>query len=238
MRTSGPGRGKSRPICGEPFGEPPAPRQIQQDVAEHFTNAATGGSLYDLVFASDSIGGGSALELTEQCLSRIRPGGTLALHTAHADQLVDEVASSLGLADALPAAGNQHAPVEYADKLLGPLCASLDMWTTTYVHPLTGEEPAYDYACGRLADLPGGGPSAAVLPHVHAALGGAESEAARAFDAEYRTRLRAAYPPSRGGVTLLPLTCFFLVARRPSLLDVYSEYAAYHDHQLEKGWKS
>ena len=27
-------------------------------------------------------------------------------------------------------------------------------------------------------------------------------------------------------------------SHRPSLLDVYAEYAAYHNHQLDKGWKS
>ena len=43
---------------------------------------------------------------------------------------------------------------------------------------------------------------------------------------------------ARHGTTIFPATHFFLVAQRPSLLDVYSEYAAYHDHQLTKGWKS
>jgi hypothetical protein len=54
-----------------------------------------------------------------------------------------------------------------------------------------------------------------------------------------RERVARAYPVSRDGITtLFPFTRFFLVARRPSLLDVYSEYATYHDHQLTKGWKS
>ena len=54
-----------------------------------------------------------------------------------------------------------------------------------------------------------------------------------------RKRVAAAYPQSRDGrTTLFPFTRFFLVAKRPSLLDVYSEYADYHDHQLTKGWKS
>ena len=70
------------------------------------------------------------------------------------------------------------------------------------------------------------------------ALGGEESEAAAAYTAAYRARLTAAYPKAADGSTLFPFTRFFLVARRPSLLEVYSEYAAYHDHQLEKGWKS
>ena len=54
-----------------------------------------------------------------------------------------------------------------------------------------------------------------------------------------RRRVAEAYPQSRDGkTTLFPFTRFFLVAKRPSLLEVYGEYAAYHDHQLTKGWKS
>ena len=54
-----------------------------------------------------------------------------------------------------------------------------------------------------------------------------------------RRRVSEAYPQSRDGkTTLFPFTRFFLVAKRPSLLEVYGEYAAYHDHQLTKGWKS
>ena len=59
-----------------------------------------------------------------------------------------------------------------------------------------------------------------------------------AFEARYRERVASAYPKGVDGSTLFPFTRFFLVARRPSLLEVYSEYAAYHDHQLTKGWKS
>ena len=76
------------------------------------------------------------------------------------------------------------------------------------------------------------------LRPILAAFGGEESEEAKAFEAAYRAELKKAYPASRDGSTLYPFTRFFLVARRPSLLDVYSEYAAYHDHQLTKGWKS
>jgi hypothetical protein len=68
--------------------------------------------------------------------------------------------------------------------------------------------------------------------------GGAGSPDADAFEAAYRARLAEAYPKSHDGTTLFPFTRFFLVARRPSLLDVYTEYAAYHNHQLDKGWKS
>ena len=51
-------------------------------------------------------------------------------------------------------------------------------------------------------------------------------------------RLLQAYPRGKDGSTLFPFTRFFMVAQRPSLLDVYMEYAEYHNHQLDKGWKS
>jgi hypothetical protein len=84
-------------------------------------------------------------------------------------------------------------------------------------------------------------PGASTLSAVLAALGGSDgsvSEPARRFDAALRARLLATFPPSKRGVTLIPLTHCFVVARRPSLFDVYSEYAEYHTHQLDKGWKS
>ena len=70
------------------------------------------------------------------------------------------------------------------------------------------------------------------------ALGGEGSEAANAFERTYRERLLEAYPPRPDGSTIFPFRRFFLVASRPSLSDIYSEYAAYHSHQLDKGWKS
>ena len=61
---------------------------------------------------------------------------------------------------------------------------------------------------------------------------------ADAFTRIYRERLLQAYPRGKDGSTLFPFTRFFLIARRPGLMDLYAEYSAYHDHQLEKGWKS
>ena len=112
------------------------------------------------------------------------------------------------------------------EALLGPLCAGLDMWSTTYVQRLTGSEPVYDYVR-----------STGLMP-VLEAFGGEGSEGAAEFERLYRARLQEAYPAQKDGTTLFPFARFFLIAKRPSLLDVYSEYAAYHDHQLTKGWKS
>ena len=244
-------------------------------------------------------------ELLERQLERIRPGGTLAMHLCHAHEqpihrILCDVAAELGVLEqlsahdgacelgvleqlsahdgaplALGALTTALQPAALSDRLLGPLCASLDMWTTTYFLSLRGDDVAYEYLRSGGRGSSGGGdgggggggggssgstgssprsssisgssesnhgsscvPGASTLTTVLAALGGFTSEPARRFDAALRAKLLATFPPSRRGVTLIPQTHFFAVARRPSLLDVYSEYAAYHTHQLDKGWKS
>ena len=142
--------------------------------------------------------------------------------------IIREAAASAGLQpeeiEAVPT--NRYTVQTFDDMLLGPLCQQLDMWTTTYVQRLDGDDAVYHYV------------SSTDMRPLIAALGGEDTEAAKSFREACRTRLAAAYPVSRNGSTLFPFTRFFLVARRPSLLDVYSEYASYHDHQLTKGWKS
>jgi len=272
-------------------------------VADHFAKGRTDGSLYDLVFSSgDDVplarshlarqpeGPVSLPELLERQLERIRPGGTLAMHLCNPHEqpiqrLLCDVAAELGVLEQLSAhdgaplapgaVSTALQPAALADRLLGPLCASLDMWTTTYSLALRGEEAAYELLRTGGGDGGGGGggggsgggggggggtsgtrssrsssesnhgshraPGASTLSAVLAALGGSDgsvSEPARRFDAALRARLLATFPPSKRGVTLIPLTHCFVVARRPSLFDVYSEYAEYHTHQLDKGWKS
>ncbi|WP_418957490.1 trans-aconitate 2-methyltransferase [Streptomyces tritici] len=91
-------------------------------------------------------------------------------------------------------------PAEYLTRLLGHGCAA-DVWETTYLQVLTGEDPVLDWVKGtglrpvltRLEDDP---------------------DAADAFLAEYRDLLRAAYPPGPHG-TVFPFRRVFAVARRP-----------------------
>ena len=49
--------------------------------------------------------------------------------------------------------------------------------------------------------------------------GGEETEVSTAFSELYRQKALKAYPPLADGTTLLPFTRFFLVARRPSVLE-------------------
>ena len=210
-----------------------------EGILEHFSaEAAKTGPLYDLIFSNAAmhwIGMDQPLpELLSQTLARVRPGGVLAMQIPDTREqpshlILREVAASMGLpAEQCTPPTNRHSPQEYGAALLGPLCQDLDMWSTTYVQRLRGPsaDPVYDYVR-----------STGMRPLL-AAFGGEGTEAATAFQEEFRRRVALAYPPAPDGTTLFPFTRFFLVARRPSLLDVYSEYAAYHDHQLTKGWKS
>ena len=91
-----------------------------------------------------------------------------------------------------------HAPDFYVDAL-APHVATLDVWETTYVQILRGENPVAEFVKG-----------SALGPFL-AALDGADRAA---FEAAYRARVRAAYPARANGTTLFPFRRLFLVATR------------------------
>lgn len=99
----------------------------------------------------------------------------------------------LRLGDNLLAAARYHA-------LLTEAGATVDMWETTYFHALAGPDPVLDWLRGTT-----------LLP-VQAALGGAGSAASATFEAALAPRLREAYPPGPGGLTVFPFKRLFLVA--------------------------
>ncbi|MGP4112213.1 trans-aconitate 2-methyltransferase [Streptomyces sp. 4N509B] len=85
--------------------------------------------------------------------------------------------------------------------VLAPLGCALDVWETTYLHVLPGEDPVLDWVKGT------------ALRPVLTALGDDE-EARAAFLSEYRDALRAAYPSSGSHGTVLPFRRLFVVAQR------------------------
>jgi trans-aconitate 2-methyltransferase len=87
-------------------------------------------------------------------------------------------------------------PVDYLALLAGAGC-EVDAWETTYLHVLHGEDAVVDWYKGS-----GLRPVLAALPPAHAG----------EFLAEYRERIRAAYPPAPYG-TVLPFRRVFVVAR-------------------------
>ena len=83
--------------------------------------------------------------------------------------------------------------------LLRPLARRLDIWETTYLHELEGENPVAEWTKGT-----------ALKPLLDAL---AEPERSQ-FETEYRKRVAAAYPPADSGRTLLPFRRLFIVAER------------------------
>jgi trans-aconitate 2-methyltransferase len=82
---------------------------------------------------------------------------------------------------------------------LSPL-AEVDIWTTTYLHVLEGEDPVIEWMKGT-----GLRPYLQGLPDLH------EQEA---FLAAYRVRIARDFPKNADGTTLLPFPRLFIVARR------------------------
>ncbi len=143
------------------------------------------------------------LELLPRLVARVRPGGWLAFqvpgnfdepsHTIRAD-LADEPAYAAHTAGV--AVPDSHDPAVYLDVLAGLGC-TVDAWETTYLHRLTGEDPVFTWVSGT-----GARPTLQALP------AGLREQ----FEAEFRARLRAAYPARAHGV-VLPFRRIFVVAQ-------------------------
>ena len=92
------------------------------------------------------------------------------------------------------------SPAGYYDVLTGAGLAA-DVWETTYLHVLTGDDPVLAWV------------RTTVLRPVLALLG--EDDAAE-LTAAYAAALREAYPQRPDGTTLLPFRRVFAVGSRPS----------------------
>ena len=104
------------------------------------------------------------------------------------------------LAGAAPREDAVLPPDGYLDALTAAGLAA-DVWETTYLHVLRGEDPVLGWVRGT------------VLRPVLAAL---DEDAAAAFTAEYAAALRRAYPARADGTTLLPFRRVFAVGSRPA----------------------
>ncbi|MFF4491099.1 trans-aconitate 2-methyltransferase [Streptomyces sp. NPDC001544] len=141
-------------------------------------------------------------------IAALRPGGTFAFQvpgnfSAPSHRLMRSLARSARwedrLADVLRHEDAVLAPEAYLDRLTGLGCTA-DVWETTYIHLLQGEDPVLDWVQGTglrpvltaLADDPG---------------------AREEFLAEYRAALREAYPAGPHG-TPFPFRRIFAVATR------------------------
>ncbi|PBC63076.1 trans-aconitate methyltransferase [Streptomyces sp. Tue6028] len=140
-------------------------------------------------------------------LDALAPGGVLAFQVpnnldAPLHALLRELAGTARwkehLGGLLRPDDSVHDPLVYLDRLARLGCA-VDVWETTYMQQLTGEDPVLDWAKGT------------ALRPVLTALAD-EPEARDAFVAEYRELLRDAYPAEPYG-TVLPFRRLFAVAR-------------------------
>lgn len=83
---------------------------------------------------------------------------------------------------------------------LAPRAAQMDIWTTTYLQVLTGDDPVLAWIKGT-----------ALVPFLELLEGHARED----FLARCGARLRAAYPPGPSGETLFPFQRIFIVAWAP-----------------------
>jgi len=135
---------------------------------------------------------------------QLAPGGVLAVQVpgnfrgpTHAllAGLCRSPAWAERLAEVAPSPSAVLEPAVYLDLLTGA-GLSADVWETTYLHVLSGEDPVLAWV------------RSTVLRPVLARL---DEPSAAAFTAEYATALRTAYPRRSDGSTLLPFRRLFAV---------------------------
>jgi trans-aconitate 2-methyltransferase len=163
------------------------------------------GSAPDLIYSNAAlqwVGGHAAL--FPRLMSVLAPHGILAvqmpaMHDAPLRRLQYAVAAQGPWAERL--ASHVSAPpildaAGYWD-LLRPLTASLDIWETVYLHPLTGDDAVVEWAAG-----------SSLRPFLEPLAPAQQA----AFRIAYAEALRPHYPRRADGTTLLPFRRLFLVA--------------------------
>lgn len=145
--------------------------------------------------------------LIPRLVATLAPGGVFACQVpqSHAAPWYDRLRETVAEGPWAGRLGEVRAvlpvldPSAYYD-LLRPLCREIDIWATTYLHVLTGEDPVVDWMLGT-----------GLRPYVQAL--SSEDERAAFLDA-YRGRVSRAFPRRAGGETLFPFPRLFLLARR------------------------
>ena len=146
------------------------------------------------------------LDLLPALVGRINPGGRLAFqvpgnfdepsHTIRTELAAEPPYDAHTRGVAVP---SSHDPGVYLDRLTELGCA-VDAWETTYLHVLTGPDAVFTWVSGT-----GARPTLQALP----------DDLRPAFEEEFRSRLRAAYP-ERDGRVVLPFRRVFVVAQVPA----------------------
>jgi trans-aconitate 2-methyltransferase len=84
-------------------------------------------------------------------------------------------------------------------RILAPVMRQVDIWETTYLHVLQGDNPVVEWTKGT-----------ALRPYLDAL----EEPERAAFLAAYAARVAAAYPRQPDGRTLLPFRRIFFIAQK------------------------
>jgi len=145
------------------------------------------------------------LALLPRLLGHVAHGGWLAFQVPGnfgepSHTLLGEVSADPRYAPHLQdlAPNGSHDAATYLGALDG-LTARIDAWETTYLHVLEGADAVFTWISGT-----GARPTLAALP-----------AALRAdFEADYKARLRAAYPLRADGTVVMPFRRIFVVAQR------------------------
>ena len=145
------------------------------------------------------------LDLLPRLVAHLRPGGWLAFQVpgnveepSHVirRELADQAPYSAHVRDV--AVPDAFGPQVYLEALLALGCR-VDAWETTYLHLLTGDDPVFTWVSGT-----GARPTLQALP----------DDLRAGFEAEFKERLREAYPAGPHGV-VLPFRRVFVVAQAP-----------------------
>lgn len=146
--------------------------------------------------------------LLPRLLGKLAPGGALAVQMPDnldepAHRLMREVAQSGPWAGKLAAAAAARTPLgdpAWYYGLLRPHCAAVDVWRTTYHHPLAGGADAV------VAWFESSGLSPFLAP--------LDAHEREGFLARYRDAVARAYPALPDGTVLLPFPRLFFIAVR------------------------
>lgn len=146
-------------------------------------------------------------QLFPRLASALAPGGVLAVQMPMAWEsvhhtLMRETGADGPWAQTLKSVDTIRALLPTADyyDLLASLCGQVDIWSTTYLHALTGPDAVLEWMKGT-----------ALRPYLTALT---DPELSNAFLSALGARLSAAFPRRADGVTLLPFPRLFLMARR------------------------
>lgn len=138
---------------------------------------------------------------------RLAPGGCLAVQMPDnleepSHRLMRAVAAEPPFAEALAAAAaarTRLGSIRDYDAWLAAAGCTVEIWRTTYVHPLAGHRGIVEWVKGT-----------GLRPY----LAPLDTQAQAAFLARYEQALADAYPPQPDGRVLLPFPRLFVVARR------------------------